>query len=359
MGRKALGAVCVVLLIAVFGTGWLAARRFQSPAQREREARPPAARPILAPVTSGVLDVATSGSGHVGYASVSTVSPTVLPANAVVTRRTVRSGGQVAAGTAITELNGRPVFVFAGRFAFYRDLARGDRGPDVTQLQRGLRAAGLSVPAGEHGRFGAGTQAALADLYRRAGYVPATGLPLDEVAVAAALPGRLVRAPAVGTHPDTGKPLASVGSGRLTARVAVGSSSFVSLTRGLAAGLTIHGVSDGVPATVVGLSGGATGDTGSVTLAPTRPLPASTQGRSVVAVITIKAVAARSLLVPTRALARQADGSYRVLVRIGTAAQGGSERAVPVRVLGNLNGQSAIAPAASSDLGVGTLVVVG
>jgi peptidoglycan hydrolase-like protein with peptidoglycan-binding domain len=302
----------------------------------------------------------SSGSGQIAYASTAAITSTALPSGAVVTRVAIPSGELVSAGAAVTELNGRPVFVFPGQFAFYRALAPSDQGPDVSQLQNGLRAAGYFISSSEDGTFGAGTASAVAALYRTAGYKAPTGLPLTEAAVTTGLPGRLVRAPAVGAHPSADAPISTVGSGDLIAHVSIGSSAFVNVKVGQTASLTLPGQASPVAAKVIGLAAATTSDgTSVVTLKPDPPLPPAALGQSVVAIITLDVVASRSLLVPSRAVARVGDGTYRVLVDAGAGSPGTAERAVPVRVLGTLNGQSAVKPARSSDLTVGSLVVVG
>ena len=79
----------------------------------------------------------------------------------------------IAAGATVLEVDGRPLFALPGAFAFYRDLSLGMNGPDVSQLQAGLRAAGLDV--GVDGSFGASTERAVRLLYERNGYAASAG----------------------------------------------------------------------------------------------------------------------------------------------------------------------------------------
>lgn len=80
----------------------------------------------------------------------------------VVTSVTVDQGAAVAAGDVVYTVDLRPVVVAEGTVPAFRDLARGVRGEDVTQLQ-GLLAE-LGFYDGElDGRFGAGLRRAVLD----------------------------------------------------------------------------------------------------------------------------------------------------------------------------------------------------
>ncbi|WP_244950361.1 peptidoglycan-binding protein [Streptomyces griseofuscus] len=108
--------------------------------------------------------VAPSGSGSAG-----TGSP-------VVTKVNVKLGDTFRSGRVLMEVSGRPVIVLKGALPVYRDLKPGADGEDVAQLQQALNGIGCSVGGDHRGYFGAGTKAALADLYRSVGYDP---LPAD------------------------------------------------------------------------------------------------------------------------------------------------------------------------------------
>src|SRR5207302_1008482 len=112
-----------------------------------------------------------------------------------------------------------PVFVFVGKFPFYRDLARGDQGADVAQLQAGLRAARHPIPQGETGTFGAATAAAVKTLYSAAGYVAPSGFPVADLSVANRLPATVYEVPAIGSRLDDGSTVATLAHGQLVARV--------------------------------------------------------------------------------------------------------------------------------------------
>jgi hypothetical protein len=386
--------LCIVLA-AAFAVGWYGARRFQSPAQREAAARPPAAGPIFDSVTKGTLSDAVSGTGTVTYTSVASLTPTILPSPAVVTARTSRPGRELSAGDVLAEINGRPIFVFPGAFDFYRDLTPGDVGPDVEQLQNGLRAAGYPISADEAGRYGRRTSNAVKALYHHAGYSPPdlststgtnptttstsvtatgnptpqtmpvaqlVGVPLTELAVTRTLPSTVVTALAVGAHPASGEPIANLARGQIVVTVGFDGSAFVRIAKGMSGTVTISGRAHSSPATVTRLSAATNGGPSTVTLAPSAALQPVLAGRSAVAIVTIKVIAAAALLVPTRAIATDTNGTQRLLVRNSRARPEATEIAshpVIVRVLGSLAGVSAVQPVPADALRNGDLVRVG
>jgi hypothetical protein len=145
----------------------------------------------------------------------------------------------------IAAVAGRPVFVMNGQIPAYSTMSYGSRGIDVTELQAALERTGFSVGSDTAGTYGAGTAAAVADLYQRAGYAPMTApgpaagssgssgsngsgakhkarptryatVPLGEVMFTPSLPVRVVSVAHLGQTIASGKPLASLGSGKLT-----------------------------------------------------------------------------------------------------------------------------------------------
>lgn len=349
-----LGTVGAVIL--VFLAGWFAAVQFRSPAQREAEALPPTAGPIYNPVTRGDLSDQVSGSGNVNYASVSSVMPVNLPANAVVTRRPIAAGQPLTSGAVISEIDGAPVFLLPGAFDFYRDLGPGLSGPDVRQLQDGLRAAGLSVDSGEDASYGPSTRAAVATLQRRAGY-PATGtLELSELAVVASMPAVAVTVPSVGVHPSSAAPLATVGRGAVVVSISLDGAAAVRTAVGMTAEISLSGTSQTVPGRVSAIAtGSGQSQQSSVTLVTTTPLPASDVRRPAVGIITVKLLAAQAMLVPQRAVVTGRDGSDRLMVKRGD----GPAAPVTVTVLGSLAGVCAVQARPSDSLRPGDLVQVG
>ncbi len=347
-------SIATTVIVATFGGGWVAAHQFQSPAQREATARPPAPGPLFVPIESGVLSDRVSGSGSVTYERTDTIT---VSGGGVVTGRPLAVGRTIGAGGILTEIESRPVFVFAGKFPFYRDLARGDQGADVAQLQSGLRAAGHPVPQSETGTFGVATSAAVKALYAADGYVAPSGFPVADLSVAASLPATVDAAPVIGSRLEDGSTVATLAHGQLVARVTLDAGAFTSVSNGQQVELTGDGIGSPLSGKVATLSPGGSHSDPQVTITLTAPPRADLAGRPVVATITIKAVQHSGLIVPTRAVADDSSGTANVIIKVATARQ--SEA---VRVLGSLDGRSVIEPAdpsAAATLKPGALVQVG
>lgn len=167
-GRAILWIASVVGAMVLFGGGWFAAAAVESPAQQEARATAPKAGPITAEVSKGALQQTVTSRATVQRASQDEVAVSASGNPSVVTATPVSAGQPVKAGTVVLEVNGQPVFAVPGKFAFYRDLTVGESGPDVKQLQEALDADGYRIVA--DGTFGAGTESAVEDLYRQAGY---------------------------------------------------------------------------------------------------------------------------------------------------------------------------------------------
>ncbi len=119
--------------------------------------------------------------------------PTPSPSRPVVTKSGISVGSVVGPGAFLAEIAGTPVLAFQSPFGSYRDLATGDVGPDVRELQGNLTRVGRRVPT--NGTLTPATMVALRNLYRQAGYalperpVPAEpGAPATPAAEGAAVP---------------------------------------------------------------------------------------------------------------------------------------------------------------------------
>jgi hypothetical protein len=365
--------VAVVCLVA---GGWWAASEFVSPAQREAAAHAPDALPIVVAVEKGRLDDTVTARATIKRGTDTAVHVPSGDGATVVTARTLAPGKKAHAGDQVLELNGRPLFVLPGDFVFYRDLGPGDKGPDVEQLQDGLRAAGYSIGSWEDGTYGAGTRTAVAALYRDAGYAQlkrdpdtstastgsadaATGddaddgaadpppappaqvpfVPVSEVVVAKKLPATLSAAPKVGARVD-GDTTLTFQTGSLRAVTTVPESVLGQLTSGAHATITAD---DGKR--VTGTLGDVTGlkpdGDGQYTVAiRTGTLPSSWDGQDFLLTITLQAFDKDALLVPARAVA--SDGSQDT----GTVLRRGDStfESVKVEVLGTVSGTTAVRP---------------
>lgn len=357
--------------------GWLAADRLQSPEQIEAAAQAPTPGPVTAAVVAGDLAETITAQAQVGRTT-SQESDIPLPDAdvAVVTAAPVDLGVSVVAGSLVRSVNDRPVFALPGAFPLYRNIGRGDTGADVRQLQDGLRAAGYQIRDRELGTFGADTAQAVRDLYKTTNYAvasevveaattgtlpssaaagdpppptPATRLvvPRTEVTVVPSLPAVLTSAPAVGIVLTADNAVLQFESGALSARapvavgvvgrVAVGTAATLQDSAGVTVAATVTAV---VPAA-------ADGTQAQLVLDPSSdPLPDAWAGTTVLATISIQAVAEQALIVPTAAIATSGSGPPRVLKELPD----GSFVTVEVTELGTLGGRSAVAPLNAADL---------
>ncbi|MCG2803805.1 MAG: peptidoglycan-binding protein [Cellulomonas sp.] len=388
--RRRTVTLTVLVVVAAVGAaslGWVAALRFESPAQRAAAATAPAALPVTAAVTQGVLAEQITAIAQVGYANSTAV--TVLPASSgtsVVTAQLTAPGSILEAGAPVVAVNGRPVLALPGQFRAYRDLRPGDTGPDVSQLQQGLRATGLAIPAREDGTFGTATAAAVRRLYRGHGFsaptetttsatsttgAPSGGPPTDADATPATaptlvvpaaellfvtqLPAVVVGLPAVGALVDAATTV-TVASTALVAHAEVATSLLTSLstdTRGTLSDSSGASVAVQVAALTPGDT--TTGAPGSLELTASDGLPQAWVGQPVLATLNLTVVASDALLVPSRAVGVDGAGQAQVTVE----QPDGSFRLVPVTELGTLAGQSAITVDDPDALQVGDRVQVG
>ncbi len=344
--------VGVLILALGLSSGWLLARRFESPEQRQAKARPPAPAALWYPMKQGTLVDSASGRGTVQPSSTEALALTEADANAVVTDRTVTHGDMVTQGTEVAEVNGAPVFAFSGSFPFYRSLGPKMTGPDVAQLQRGLLAAGHVVPSDELGSYGAATVQAVKSLYAGRGYTPQPSIPLSSLVVAKSLPERVISNAAVGDRVSSDAPLVTLGQGALIAEAVMDAGVVARMKPGMSARIYSSGALM-ARGTVVGLPKAA--DTSRVQVAPRRPLSGTHLGRAIVIVVDIEAVARRALLVPSRAVVSEGDNSGAILVKRAT----GSRERVPVHILGELGGVTAVAPEGNASLSTRDDVKVG
>lgn len=178
--RRTTATVAVSLfgvLVGVGLTGLLSGAGLRTPEQAVADAAPPPPSLVTADVSHRRLAERLVVRGRVVrgpaqrlHAPASGGGPT-----AVVTAIRKRVGDVIQHGDVVVEIAGRPLFALDGKFPAYRDLTGGMAGPDVRQLQEGLRRAGF--PLEVDGHFGASTQAALASFCRSRGYPVSQGAP--------------------------------------------------------------------------------------------------------------------------------------------------------------------------------------
>lgn len=183
----------LAIVVGLAIVGWVAAKQVRSPARIAADTAAPAPSPITVPVVRRTLSTEVIVRGTVRYGA---PQPVVLATSSVkqaagkqgtsdiVTRSPVK-GARLRAGTVAMAVDGRPVFVLPGAIPMHRDLARGDSGPDVRQLERALARLGFQ-PGAVDGRFDSATETAIAALYLRRGWDPfgPTDVQLDQLRTA-------------------------------------------------------------------------------------------------------------------------------------------------------------------------------
>src|SRR5689334_1168375 len=202
----------VVIGLAVIASigGLLISTTIKSPAQQAAETKAPGLTRLTAPVQDTVIRNTVQADGLITkppqISSLSSGGGGGGGGNAqqVVTKIFHPPGSFVAPGSVIIEVAGRPFFVLVGSVPAYRDMAPGESGSDITQLQAGLEALGFGIGADTSGTYGPGTSAAAAAFYQSVGYTapaaPATTkghhgteVPLSEIMFVPRLPAQVVK----------------------------------------------------------------------------------------------------------------------------------------------------------------------
>lgn len=373
-------AACIVAALLI-GGGWFAATIFESPQQREAKALPPEPKPIVAIVERGQLSDTVTVNATVSPASRADVAvPSAAEGTGFITATFARVGARLTNGQVVLEINGAPVFALTGAFPFYRDLAVGDTGPDVTQLQAALSQAGLNVTV--DGTFGAATESAVIDLYARAGYEmpmrindasqaqqpgenptgdrsPVTSttryLPKSNMMVFRELPATVAGAPTTGAA-SGGDTVISVESGTTIARGAISAAVTATFTPGMEGTAELEGTT--VPIRIDSIEPPADqGNEATVLVAAhtEASFPAEWVGKNVLLTLVRSQSSDNALIVPTRAIAT--DGGHGGTVLVQEAD--GSFRAVRVTEIAALRGLSAVEPVEGHVLNEGDSVRVG
>lgn len=166
----AVGLAAVVLLALV---GWVAAGQIRSPAQIAADTAPPVAAPITVPVVQRELSSEVIVRGIVRYGA---PRPVNIPTSKIrigpdlITKAPQRRA-TLGRGSVAMNIDGRPVFVFRGVIPMHRDFRLGVKGPDVKQLERGLKELKIN-PGKIDGLYDSATAAAVSRLYIRRGREP-------------------------------------------------------------------------------------------------------------------------------------------------------------------------------------------
>ena len=212
--RRRRNVLLVIVGLAVIASvgGLLISTTIKSPAQQAAETAAPGLTRLTAPVQYTVIRNTVQANGVITKPpQISSLSsggggggPSAGNAQQVVTKIFKPPGRFVAPGNVIIEVAGQPFFVFQGAVPAYRDMAPGESGTDIAQLQAGLEGLGFGIGADASGVYGRGTAAAVAAFYQGLGYTaPAVRdgpkaargaeVPLSEIMFVPRFPARVVK----------------------------------------------------------------------------------------------------------------------------------------------------------------------
>jgi HlyD family secretion protein len=170
--RVLLGVAVGAALLAIGGL--IGATFIKSPAQLAADTAPPAPTVTTAKVTSQDLTSSVAMRGVVYPSTQYDVSASGTAAQLYISKLDVKAGGTVRNGELIAEIDGAPMFVLSGSVPAWRDLAPGETGPDVAELQKALAALGYSDEGDTSGYYGVGTEDAVSAFYQHLGYTVPT-----------------------------------------------------------------------------------------------------------------------------------------------------------------------------------------
>jgi hypothetical protein len=371
--------VVLALTVAVGVAAFLIGKGVSTPGQQAARARAPKGSVLTAPVlrTHARTTVIVRGTLTDGGA-ISVGAPGDLGGDlAVVTAVSTTRGAQVNDGSLIGAVAGRPVFVMRGQIPAYSTMSYGSTGIEVSELQAGLESAGFSIGFDTSGTYGAGTAAAVADLYDRVGFSPQTSValiktttgkhktrpehfatvPLGEVAFTVSLPVTVVSVAHLGQTIASGKSLAKLGSGRLSFQATTDLNT-ASLLRVGAPGRATSDLSKGsfairLTAKKPGFVPGS-GPGSKLTLTPRNPAAAARYvGENMALHILTGQAGGLQWVVPVSAVVTSASGASSV-----TVVHGSRQVSVPVRAGLAYAGHEVVRPMAGG-LTAGEQVVIG
>jgi peptidoglycan hydrolase-like protein with peptidoglycan-binding domain len=387
--RRRRNVLLVIVALAVIASagGLLLSTSLKSPSQQAAETKAPGLTRLTVPVQRTVIRNTVQASGVVSKpplissldSSGGGGSSATIPGNPggnvqrIVTKIYLPPGNFVQPGSVIIEVAGRPFFVFPGTVPAYRDLAPGESGNDVAQLQAGLAEIGYSIGGDTSGTYGPGTAAAVAAYYHAIGYqVPAVqagpkqdrgaAVPLSEIMFVPHFPAQVVKlGGSVGSVVNGSLVTLSLGSPAIRGQLNPAFGSLVRAgmhvtvtTQGSAA--VVHGVITSVTRrakTAKSISGGLYYPMG---IKPRKPLPGSMgPGQDVILSIHAAQSSGPMLAVPEAAVFGGQDGRAYVSKVTGPT----SAARVQVRILTQGDGLVGVSPVTPGSLKQGDQVVTG
>ena len=173
-GKVFLIAVVVLAITSVVGV--VLSSGIKSPAVIAAETAPPTPSLITSSVERKVLVNNLVFRGVFAERSSMTINPSGLSGSSspIITQIYHYNQNTVYAGDVLAAISGNPLFIMQGNIPSYRNIAPGDQGPDVAELQRGLIALGYSIGEDQIGTYGNGTKKAVAAYYKHIGFSPVT-----------------------------------------------------------------------------------------------------------------------------------------------------------------------------------------
>lgn len=173
--RRNVRLVIVALtgVIVLAGGAWVAARQIRSPAQIAADTAAPKPSLVTAQVQRRSLstEVIVRGTGRYGKPQPISLPVSSLKTSTQVISRIAKPDTVLRERSLAMTVSGRPVIVLRGATPMHQDLAPGDRGEDVHQLERALARSGYD-PGAVDGSYDRATAAAVAQLYRALGAAP-------------------------------------------------------------------------------------------------------------------------------------------------------------------------------------------
>lgn len=160
MKRALLFLVWLVTVVASVGVGGLVARN-------EPQGQLVTTPSVTAVVERRAVERTVGINGTVAIDTQEVRGPT----KGRITEWLVEPGDSVMEGDILALVDERPLIVLAGSIPAYRDVARGDTGRDVAQIQAVLERLGYD-PGQLDGKYGSTTEMALTELYRDHGFDP-------------------------------------------------------------------------------------------------------------------------------------------------------------------------------------------
>ena len=387
--RRVIVLVITALAVLAAVGELLLTSQIKSPAEQAAQTRAPAATQLTATVQRTVLTRTVLAQGAVGAPKEFTPSQVGgggsggggsgggsaggQDVQQIVTHVFCRKGSLAGQGSVLLEVAGQPYFVLQGTVPAYRDLAPGETGEDVAQLQQDLISLGYGTGSDTLGSYGPGTAAAVSAYYQAHGYtapvvtvgtkkhrVQLAFVPLGDFSFVPSLPATVIKVGAtVGKAPASGALTLALGSPKLTGQL---SPSTAGLVRpGMRVTITDSGggpVRHGQVAWVshstashASISGGLYVKMG---IALNRPLPMSLVGQDVSLAIGAARSRGPVLAVPEAAVLAAAHGQTNV-----SKVYGGRTVRVPVRVGMSGCGLLQVTPDQPGELAAGDQVVTG